>query len=226
MDANQIARQLEVFGFGRMPAVVRGPALDELAAACDRILGPSSGAETTERVTAFDVLETMPELAAIAHGDVVREIRDAFFGRASHIVASDANLLVGDSYWHSDGSYQTPFLRFVLYLEPNTAKDGALRVFPGSHRPDNGWAGEPTRHIMRHEQDLGRAGADLPAVVIDSQPGDLIVFDTNVLHSAWNGGRRRQLAFNVVGEPRTETERADTSRYVLNRYVSGSVRLA
>ncbi|MEU7575464.1 phytanoyl-CoA dioxygenase family protein [Micromonospora sp. NPDC049240] len=221
-----MARHLEVFGFGRVPAVVDGRALDKLAAACDWMIGPASSVHATERVTEFDVLERMPELAAIAHGDVVRDIRDAFFGRASHIVASDANLLVGDSYWHSDGSYQTPFLRFVLYLEPVTAKDGALRAFPGSHRPDNGWAGEPTRNIMRHDADLGRSGAHLPAAVIDSQPGDLIVFDTNVLHSAWNGGRRRQLAFNVAGEPRTDTERADTSRYVLNRYVSGSVRLA
>jgi hypothetical protein len=221
----ELSAQLTVFGFARMPELA-APHLDGITRAFDQAVGISPGSRPTTRVTRFDVLDVLPGLAAVAGGGDVLALREAFFGRSSQVVASDMNLLVGDSYWHSDGFYSTPFLRFVLYLEPLTAASGALRFLPGSHKEGNGWVGDPTRHVIKHDADLGRAGTDVPGVVCESRPGDVIVFDTNILHSAWCGGFRRQLAFNVVGNPRTDAERRDSSRYLLNRYVSGSVPLA
>ncbi|MFF7636807.1 phytanoyl-CoA dioxygenase family protein [Kitasatospora sp. NPDC008050] len=218
----EVARQLAVFGFAHL----RGAASEtvaELRTAFDRTMSLPADGVPDERVTKFDVLAEMPELGLVCGSDLVRGICGAFFERDHQIITSDANILVGDSYWHSDGFYETPFLRFVLYLDATTHDTGALRFVPGSHRADNGWLGEPTRHVIRHEEDLGLAGGEVPAVVVESRPGDVIVFDTNVLHAAWHGSVRRQLAFNCVGEPVTAAEQRDTRRYFLNRYVSGSV---
>jgi hypothetical protein len=52
------------------------------------------------------------------------------------------------------------------------------------------------------------------------------VFHTNILHSAWNGRQRRQWAWNFARKPTTVAESRDLSRYVLNRFVSGTVRFS
>ncbi|MEU9244237.1 phytanoyl-CoA dioxygenase family protein [Streptomyces sp. NPDC048385] len=222
LDEAEVAQQLRVFGFAHL----RGAAADtveELQRAFGRLIDLPADGTPNERVTRFDALNEMPELGLISGSAWVGAICGAFFERNHEVITSDANALVGDSYWHSDGFYTTPFLRFVLYLDATAHDTGALRFLPGSHRADNGWLGEPTRHVIRHGEDLGLTGGDVPSVVVESQPGDVIVFDTNVLHSAWHGDIRRQLAFNCVGDPVTETEQRDTRRYFLNRYVSGSV---
>ncbi|MFQ6197693.1 phytanoyl-CoA dioxygenase family protein [Streptomyces sp. NPDC000405] len=219
---HNVGQQLRVFGFARIEQAA-AEVIDDLTRAFDRVVKPPTEDVPDVRVTKFDVLTEMPELELVTESEWVRTVCQTFFERRFQIVTSDANLLVGDSYWHSDGFYRTPFLRFVLYLDDTEGDTGALRFIAGSHRADNGWLGDPTRHVIRHHQDLGLDGSDVPGVVVESRPGDVIVFDTNVLHSAWRGGIRRQLAFNCVGEPVTEAERRDTSRYFLNRYVSGSV---
>lgn len=178
-------------------------------------------------MTAFDVLQRMPALEELSrHGDVVALCR-AFFGRDFQVVASDANVLVDDSYWHSDGFYEhTAFLRFVVYLERLDAHDGALRFLPGSHRVGNAWQGFPVRCVMQHDTMLDVAGSEVPAVAVPSEPGDVVVFDTNTLHAAWHGDVRRQLAFNVAGEPLDAAQRADRTRYFLSRYVANVVRFS
>nr|WP_241265803.1 phytanoyl-CoA dioxygenase family protein [Streptomyces boncukensis] len=143
------------------------------------------------------------------------------------MVSSDVNVLVGDSYWHSDGFYDEGlYLRAVVYGEPTDAAGGALRVIPGSHRPEGGWQGEPVRQLMEHDRALGLRGDEIPATVLATRPGDVVVFHTNVLHSAWNGSRRRQWAWNFTRPPVTASERTAASQYVLNRFVSGTVRFS
>lgn len=223
-EPSAISAQLRIFGFARLPGVAKNH-VTALERAFAELMESPDGGVPMERITRFDVTDAVPDLVELAEAEPLRSVREAYFGRDSHVISSDANVLVGDSYWHSDGFYETPFLRFVLYLEPLGSESGALRFLPGSHRIDNGWVGEPTRDVIKHEANLGRPGADVPAEAVDSEPGDVIVFDTSVLHSAWKGTLRRQFGFNAAAEPVTDTERADTKRYFLNRYVSGSVRL-
>ncbi|MFJ8151101.1 phytanoyl-CoA dioxygenase family protein [Streptomyces sp. NPDC094468] len=224
LDETEVAQRLRVFGFAHLPGAT-ADTVAELGHAFDRLIELPADGAPAERVTRFDALDEMPELRLISGSAWVGALCGAFFERRHQVITGDANALVGDSYWHSDGFYTTPFLRFVLYLDATAHDTGALRFLPGSHRADNGWLGEPTQHVIRHREDLGLTGGDVPAVVVESRPGDVIVFDTNVMHAAWHGDVRRQLAFNCVGEPVTETEQRDTRRYFLNRYVSGSVSI-
>ncbi|MFI9208624.1 phytanoyl-CoA dioxygenase family protein [Streptomyces sp. NPDC053253] len=219
----QLAAQLDILGFAKLPGIA-ADLLGDLSDGFASVMRLSEDMPD-ERATARGVAERVPALRALAERDAVKAACRAALGDDSHVITSDANLLVGDSYWHSDGFYRTPFLRFVIYLEPLEADDGALRFLPGSHRTDTGWQGKPTRNVMQHQEQLGVSGFDLPAAVVPSAPGDVIVFNTNVLHAAWCGGYRRQFGFNVVAAPTDSNAKQDTARYFLNRFVSGSVLL-
>jgi hypothetical protein len=113
-------------------------------------------------------------------------------------MGSDGNYYVGDSSWHRDGGYRVlRFLKFAIYLDPITAQTGALRVVPGSHELDDAF----TRNALAASNDppsVGRSGAQMPAQVIESNPGDVVAFNLNILHSSWGGGTsRRMFAFNL-----------------------------
>ena len=54
---------------------------------------------------------------------------------------------------------------------------------------------------------FGVDGPDVPGFAIESQPGDVIVFNQLCWHSAW-GGRagRRMLALSLVSRPTTDEQ--------------------
>lgn len=55
---------------------------------------------------------------------------------------------------------------------------------------------EEERDVPRPQwcsRELGLAGADIPAAVVASEPGDVVVYDQNILHSAWGGSNRRRM---------------------------------
>ncbi|MEU3096485.1 phytanoyl-CoA dioxygenase family protein [Streptomyces sp. NPDC006967] len=222
--STELAAQLRTFGFVHLRNCAAS-LIEQLEGEFEGLIGVEEGERPEERVTVRGVMDDMPALARLAALPLVTSLCDGFFGTAHHVITSDLNLLVGDSYWHSDGFYGTPFLRFVGYMEPLNGDNGALRFLPGSQTTDSGWQGEATRDVMKHETQLGVSGADLPAAVVETEPGDVVVFDTNVLHSAWNGTCRRQFAFNVVGAPNGPQALHDTTRYFLNRYTQGTVLL-
>jgi hypothetical protein len=83
-------------------------------------------------------------------------------------------------------------VKFLIHLQPCTA-DGALRVVPGSHDPRFGrrvrayWSMDPGPQ--------GFEGWPVPAVVLETSPGDVIAFDLHLLHSS--AGRDRRLAWTI-----------------------------
>lgn len=59
----------------------------------------------------------------------------------------------------------------------------------------------PSQSPDHYTKTLGLTGAEVPAAVLASQPGDVVVFDEGTVHGAFGGiGRiRRQLRFGVAG---------------------------
>ena len=84
-----------------------------------------------------------------------------------------------------------------------TRDSGALRVIPGSHR-----AGEPYAEIVHRELNGdtpwgGIHGRDVPAEALETQPGDVAVFNHATKHSAWGGSDRRRMFTMVFTERHT-----------------------
>jgi hypothetical protein len=100
----------------------------------------------------------------------------------------------GNTPWHADSAAPVESAGFAAYLEPLGAESGALRVLPGSHRPELGEA-------LRAHGAAGMAAAALPAHVIVTDPGDLIVFDEHLFHASAGGGARRQWRADYLRDP-------------------------
>jgi hypothetical protein len=105
----------------------------------------------------------------------------------------------GGSRWHRDSELALPSVGLACYLEQLTAGTGALRVRPGSHL-----AGGP---------DADAAAAAGGPLALDTEPGDVIVFDEHLLHASEGGRVRRQWRCDFVARPAGAADEAVVRAY-------------
>jgi len=166
-------------------------------------------------------------LSSLLDDPRVTGIFSSLLGEDFNYLGSDGNFYVGDTSWHSDldwegGSLGTPRLKYfkmAVYLDPLTRSSGALRVIPGSHHFGDRYA-EGLQKQIRSSQDLwGVTGAEVPAISLETTPGDVVVFNFATKHSAWGGGqRRRMFTINATGHYPLEDV------VYLKNFISGAAR--
>jgi Phytanoyl-CoA dioxygenase (PhyH) len=148
-------------------------------------------------------------LSALLDDPRVKGIASSLLGDDFNFSGSDGNYYVGDTRWHSDGWHRNGILhiKMALYLDSVTAETGCLRVIPGSFLPDDQFSSAlqssvrliPTDTQFSDPQSSegqgpwGVRGRDLPAVALESEPGDLLVFNHNIKHASFGGGARRRM---------------------------------
>lgn len=123
-----------------------------------------------------------------------------FYGPDVLGVAADANRYVGDSGWHRDIATVDQYgIKYAFYLQPVKAETGALRVVPGSHAfPDNAEFNK-----LMHNFSIG----EVPAQVLESEPGDVVAFDVRCWHGSLGGSADRRMCTVVYyTNPTTEQE--------------------
>jgi ectoine hydroxylase-related dioxygenase (phytanoyl-CoA dioxygenase family) len=135
-------------------------------------------------------------------------------------ITSDGNLYVGDTNWHPDSPTVEDFrIKIAFYLDPVSRDSGCLRVIPGSHLPG---FGERLRELPRPtgpaaDSVFGVNGSEIPAVSLESEPGDMVIFDQRLFHASFGGKTgRRMFTMNFVPKPAGPTD-LDRLR---NMYVS------
>jgi len=103
-------------------------------------------------------------------------------------ICVDGNRYVGDTSWHPDHtSNLLPGLKFAIYLQSVRGANGALRVVPGSHLSCP-WTDEFSQGMWNTPI------AQVPAFVLDSDPGDVVVFDTRLWHGSSGGSADRRMS--------------------------------
>ncbi len=119
---------------------------------------------------------------------------------------------VASTPWHTDSRHGVASVGFAAYLEPLDAESGALRVLPGSHRPDFGEA------ALTYVVSLGASAtvSMLPGYAIGTEPGDVIAFDEHLLHGSAGGTNRRQWRVDYVRDPVGFDEGAKVRSYFAN----------
>ncbi len=125
----------------------------------------------------------------------IHDIVASILGDDFNYTSGDGNLYVGDTRWHSDGydGARIPSIKIAFYLDPLTRDEGAVRIIPGSHRCGEGFADGLEAAVRDSVGQWGVAPEEVPCVVVESQPGDIVVFWHNTKHAAFGGSVRRRM---------------------------------
>jgi hypothetical protein len=125
--------------------------------------------------------------------------------------SSDGNCYGGDTGWHEDSRWEHGIcIKVPLYLDPLAEDTGALRLIPGSHR-----AAGNARGAARARELWGVDPRDVPCAVIETRPGDVVAFNTNLQHASFGGAdRRRMIALQFWTPFRSPAQFAELDRHM------------
>jgi hypothetical protein len=129
-------------------------------------------------------------------------LAEELLGRDAFPVAPFEILYFDEAWWHTDLGPELEAVKVATYLETLDARNGALRVLPGTHLIDQHTLG--VLHRLNPHQ--------VPCHVIESKPGDLIVFHMRLWHAALNGHDRRQWSVEYFAFPESDHERAELAK--------------
>ncbi|MDQ2730138.1 MAG: phytanoyl-CoA dioxygenase family protein [Armatimonadota bacterium] len=157
----------------------------------------------------------------ITHPSVVA-LASAAIGEDFNYAGGDGNYYTGNTGWHPDGNWGQLFsIKIAFYLDPLTRNTGCLRVIPGSHRPDHFIRTEKI-DPNRSEELFGVAPSEFPGnVALETNPGDLLLFNHDMYHAAFGGSqRRRMFTMNLTRHCKSE-EDLKTLRSYLSVHSAG-----
>ena len=173
--------------------------------------------EGIKRQIVMEYVERRQALAALLEDDRIYGVIEDLLGPGFVWIPSDGNIYVGDTEWHPDRREILPdysVIKVAFYLDPVRAESGCLRVIPGSHR-------DPLHSdllpLFKHRGEapaypFGVQGRDVPAYPIESDPGDVVLFNQNLWHASYGGGRhRRMFTLNFSTKP-TQPAHVDDHR--------------
>ena len=139
-------------------------------------------------------------LSALLDNQAVDGIASSILGDDYNYASSDGNFYVGNTGWHSDGYNRKKYLsiKMAMYLDTVTNNTGCLRVIPGSHNVGDVFSeslqeASQNSKQQKQEQLWGISGVDVPAVALESNPGDLVVFNHRLKHASFGGGDSRRM---------------------------------
>ena len=87
-------------------------------------------------------------------------------------------------YWYANGCLRPDMLTVAIPLTPNNVANGCLNVLAGSHlmgRVDHGFVGHQTGADPAR---VAEAEKQLPRVAFEAEPGDVMFFHSNTLHTS------------------------------------------
>lgn len=142
-----------------------------------------------------------PVLSSLAEDERFAGAAEQLLGEDAVHLVTDGNRYVGDTPWHPDVHEGLQGVKFVSYLDAVESDTGALRVVPGSHRD------QLHSQVREHLSNYEPATADVPALSLDSVPGDVVAFNPPIWHASV-GGRsdRRMCTWDFFRRPRDARE--------------------
>ncbi|MEZ5180993.1 MAG: phytanoyl-CoA dioxygenase family protein [Acidimicrobiales bacterium] len=197
----------ETFGFLRFPGLFTD-IVEDITAGFERVFAAEEnlrmetfedlhGADRRIIIPAFITKD--PYLHGLLDDPRVTGIVSSLLGPDYEYAESDGNLFDCESHWHSDiygASIKYQHLKLSFYLDPLRAESGAIRVMPGTNSVEHAYATAVRRltwDSTKLEETFGMDPRELPGHVIESDPGDLILWDFRTIHASYGGGERRRL---------------------------------
>jgi hypothetical protein len=205
----QQVHHFRTFGYLALPRLL---APDETAWVIEefetaiRTVGGGDRHDGTRRTMFGGPIERTPKLCTLLDDPRIVGLLSGLLGPDFNYCSGDGNYYTGDTGWHPDGNWGELFaVKLAFYLDPVTRDTGCLRVIPGSHRPGDWFSDALQGQVRQSEETFGVAGRDVPAVALETTPGDLLVFNHNTKHAAFGGNdHRRMFTINLSQRYRDE----------------------
>ena len=161
-------------------------------------------------------IERHAEMCAILDHPSILGLLGGVMGDDFYYCGGDGNYYSGDTSWHPDGSWgRLIATKTAFYLDHLTRDTGAIRLIPGTHHPD---------HFVRKEgidvnnslELFGVPPSEFPgSIAVETNPGDLVIFNHDVYHASFGGTtRRRMFTMNCIICPKTPDEEEGVRQYV------------
>jgi hypothetical protein len=155
--------------------------------------GKEHGGEARSCIVPFADQDTY--LSSLLDDPRIHDIAAGILGDDFNYTSGDGNLYVGDTGWHSDGygGERIPSIKIAFYLDPLTTDSGAVRIIPGSHHCGDRFSDKLEADIRESPETWGMAPSEVPSLVVETTPGDIVVFWHNTKHAAFGGSKRRRM---------------------------------
>ncbi len=220
----------DTFGFLKFKQLFTPKETAEISRLMDEVLTEhrfGKEFDTGKRQEVLGFVEHREGLARLVEDDRIYPIAEDLLGPDFVWITSDGNLYVGDTQWHPDSDWPDQTFRsikFAFYMDPVRQDTGCLRVIPGSHKEPFRSDLRPIRvhrdyqnRLMRGESvetlgpppplPFGMTGDQLPGYPLESDPGDVVLFNHRTWHSSFGGKTgRRMFTLNFTEKPRTEEQ--------------------
>jgi ectoine hydroxylase-related dioxygenase (phytanoyl-CoA dioxygenase family) len=204
----------EAFGFLHFPGLLH----DQIETITQDFRGvfDDNGIEhdASQRTCLVPFIDRREKLCALLDNEKIIAIASGLLGENWNYTGSDGNYYTGDTMWHSDGYHAVGrHIKIAFYLDEVTRETGALRVIPGSHRLEmRNW---PARQAANAPELWGIAQNEVPSFALESSPGDVVVFNHNLMHAAFGGSsERRMFTINLCRHANSEAELDDLKDYI------------
>jgi ectoine hydroxylase-related dioxygenase (phytanoyl-CoA dioxygenase family) len=200
LSEQQIA-YFQTFGFLKFPGLLADQ-IGQIEAAFEGVWADHGGGhdgkphDGTARSCLVPFIDQSERLCQLLDDERILAIARSLLGEDFNYCSSDGNYYVGDTQWHSDG-WRPPegylYVKMAIYLDPLTRDTGCLRVIPGSHRPGDWFSDTLHAQVRGSVETLGLPGRDVPAIPLETVPGDLLLFNHNTKHAAFGGNAHRRM---------------------------------
>ncbi len=144
-------------------------------------------------------IDKSPDLRWLLDDDRVNGVVRGLVGDDYAFAESDGNLFFCDSSWHPD-TYAAPMevfhVKLSFYLDSLGGESGAIRMIPGTNHHMVPFVHELKLNLKDPRSIIDIYGVEydqIPSWTLESEPGDLIVWNYRTIHASFNGGERRRL---------------------------------
>ena len=198
MDRLQLSaaqkQSFATFGFLALPGLLKD-VIGEIIEAFEQVWPRCNRThEGKERSMIVPFIDQHARLCALLDDPRIEGLVGGLLGDDFNYLGSDGNYYVGDTAWHSDRwTRELSWVKVAFYLDPVGRETGCLRVIPGSHRLDEPYAIQLHTEIGNSAETWGVEGSQVPALALECEPGDVVVFDHNLKHASFGGGSRRRM---------------------------------
>lgn len=215
---------LDTFGYLLLPGLM-GDCIHRIIAEFEAVWEQQGGGhhgrrhDGTARSCLISFVDQSEYLSGLLDDPRINDLVASVLGDDYNYLGSDGNYYVGNTPWHSDGGWPRPvvYYKVAFYLDPLTRDTGALRVIPGSHKYGDQYAEALQLGVRNPQETWGIAGDQVPAVALETQPGDVAIFHQGTKHSSWGGGALRRM-FTINFSPRHTPEQLPILRQEVSQF--------